>query len=145
MECVGTPQARCQNERVPILTSELRTRSGYLVLKSTYSEPITVSDAEKFLKLCADGATYRHAGHLVVGKLTAVSGEARRVLESQAADPTNPPPVALVMSSAIMRMVASLAMRAGRNDNGEFFPDEQHALDWLDERMKVYETRRTKR
>jgi hypothetical protein len=130
---------------VPIRTDDVKTKSGHLVLRSTYVEPITVQDAEQFMKLVAAGAPHEHSGHLVVGKVTALGSDARRVLESKRANPENPPPVALVIGSAVVRMVASLAMRGGGNENGEFFPDEAKALEWLDARMSTYAQRRAGR
>lgn len=130
---------------MPIQTSEITTKAGHRVLRSDYVEPVTVPDAEGFMRLVAVGGPHEHSGHLVVGKLTALTGEVRRVLESQQANPTNPPPVAFVISSAVLRMVASLAMRGGGNQNGEFFPNEAAASVWLDGRMAVYAQRRDKR
>jgi hypothetical protein len=130
---------------VPIHSSELKTKSGHQVLRSLYGEPVTVDDAREFMAQVATGAPFEHAGHLVVGKLSAIGGEARKVLESKRANPDNPPPVALILTSAVLRMVASLAMRGGGNENLEFFADEAAALAWLDGRMTVYETRRGKR
>jgi len=130
---------------MPILSTETKSPGGYAVLRSVYQEPITVADAEKFIASVRDGAPYRHHGHLIVGQLSSVNGEVRKVLSSEKADPTNPPPVAMVMGSALVRMVASLAMRAGSNENLEFFKDEPSALQWLDARMAAYEAKRKPR
>ena len=128
--------------RMPIASTELKSASGHAVLRSVYQEPITVADAEKFIASVRDGAPYRHHGHLIVGQLTSVSGEVRKVLTSEKADPANPPPVAMVMQSALIRMISSLAMRGGGNENLEFFKDEASALTWLDAQMATYEAKR---
>ncbi len=127
---------------MPIDFAEVKTVSGFRVVRSVYSGEVSVRDAEAFIKAIKPGSALDHCGHLAVGNVSSVSGEVRKVLASQAADPVNPPPVALVITSAIVRLVASLVSR-GTNPNTEFFGDEASARQWLDERMTEYERRRT--
>jgi hypothetical protein len=129
---------------VPIHSKELKSKSGFNVLRSVYEEPVTVQDAERFMQGVRRGGIFHDHGHLVLGNVVGISGEVRKVLGSEKADPHNPPPVALVIASAMVRMVASLAMRAGSNENTEFFKDEGQALEWLDTQLATYEARRSK-
>ena len=55
------------------------------------------------------GAKYDGFGHLVTGNVTGVSGDVKKVLASQKPDPRNPPPVAVILDSALARMAAGLA------------------------------------
>jgi hypothetical protein len=126
---------------VPIDFAEVTTAGGFRVVRSVYNGEVSVRDAEAFMNAIKPGSALEHCGHLVLGNVTSVSGEVRKVMTSQAANPANPPPVALVITSAIVRMVASLVAR-GTNPNTEFFGDEAEARTWLDERMKEYERRR---
>ncbi len=89
------------------------------------------------------GAPYHHHGHLVLGRILDVSGEVRKILGSEKPpDPNNPPPVALVIPSALMRMAVSLVMRASGNPNTDFFKDEASALVFLDKAMVEFERKR---
>lgn len=127
---------------MPLRTREIRTRSGHRVLESTYEGDVTVADAQAFMALVAPGAEHEHSGHLALGRVTALSGEVRKVLGAQKPNPLNPPPVALVIESAMMRMVASLVSRGTENANTEFFKNADEAMAWLDGRMAVYEQKR---
>lgn len=51
-------------------------------------------------------------------------------------------PVAIVMESPMLRMMASLITRAGGNENSQFFKDEGAALDWLDGALQVFHAKR---
>jgi len=126
---------------MPIISTELKTQSGYAVLRSVYQEPITVADAEKFMASVKRGAPYEHHGQLILGQVAGVSGEVRKVLSSEKADPVNPQPVAMVMRSMVVRAVAALVARAS-GATVEFFKDEAEALQWLDPRMRTYEAKR---
>jgi hypothetical protein len=126
---------------MPITSAELKTRSGYALLRSVYQEPITVADAERFIASVKKGTPWANHGQLIVGQLASVSGEVRKVLTSEKADPANPPPVATVMRSLLLRAVATLLAKAS-NANLQFFKDEATALEWLDGQMRTFEARR---
>lgn len=126
---------------MPIISTELKTRSGYPVLRSVYQEPITVADAEQFIASVRSGTPWANHGQLIVGQLTSVSGEVRKVLTSEKADPANPPPVATVLRSMLLRAVATLLARS-TNANLQFFKDEAGALEWLDGQLRTFEARR---
>lgn len=126
---------------MPILSTELKTRSGYPVLRSLYQEPITVADAQQFIASVKQGTRWANHGQLIVGQLTSVSGEVRKVLTSEKADPANPPPVATVLRSRLLRAVAMLLGKA-TNANLQFFKDEAEALEWLDGQLRTFEARR---
>lgn len=126
-----------------ITTSELRTASGHLVLRSVYEGDITPEDARRFIEQVKPGAPYHFHGHLVLGRILDVSAEVRKILSSEKPpDPNNPPPVALVIPSALMRMAVSLVMRASGNPNTDFFKDEASALVFLDKAMPEFERKR---
>jgi len=126
-----------------ITTSELRTASGHPVLRSVYEGDITPEDARRFIEKVKPGAPYHLHGHLVLGRVLDVSSEVRKILGSEKPpDPDNPPPVALVIPSALMRMAVSLVMRASGNSNTDFFKDEASALLFLDRAMPEFERKR---
>lgn len=126
-----------------IATKPIRTASGHAVLQSTYSGEITVEEARQFIDSVKPGSPYDHHGHLVLGTMLDVSSEVRKVLSAQKPqDLDNPVPVALVVPSAMMRMIVSLAMRASGNPNTDFFKDEGSALLFLDRGMAEYERKR---
>ncbi|MDX2009406.1 MAG: STAS/SEC14 domain-containing protein [Myxococcaceae bacterium] len=121
----------------------MRTASGHRVLRSVYEGDITVEDARRFVEQVKPGGPYDHHGHLVLGKMLEVSTDVRKILSSQKplhAD--NPIPVALVVPSALLRMVVSLVLRASENPNTDFFKDEASALAWLDGALTRYEQKR---
>lgn len=128
----------------PMITSTaIKTASGYDVLRSVYEGDVTVEEAKRFLALVNPGGTYAFHGHLVLGKMLDVSSEVRKVLGSaKPPDPGNPHPVALVVPSALLRMVVSLVMRASQNANTDFFKDEASALEFLDRAMAEFERKR---
>lgn len=126
-----------------IATKPIRTASGHSVLQSTYSGEVSVEEARSFIEAVKPGGPYDHHGHLVLGNMLDVSKEVRKVLSAQKPqDLNNPVPVALVVPSAMMRMVVSLAMRASENPNTDFFKDEASALLFLDGAMAEYERKR---
>lgn len=126
-----------------ITTSELRTASGHPVLRSGYEGDITPDEARRFIANVKPGAPYHLHGHLVLGRIMEVSSEVRKILGSEKPpDPTNPPPVALVIPSALVRMAVSLVMRASGNSNTDFFKDEESALVFLDGAMAEFERKR---
>ena len=126
-----------------IATKPIRTASGHPVLQSTYSGEVSVEEARSFIEAVKPGGPYDHHGHLVLGNMLDVSKEVRTVLSAQKPqDLNNPVPVALVVPSAMMRMVVSLAMRASENPNTDFFKDEASALLFLDRAMPEFERKR---
>lgn len=124
--------------RVPIEVKELKTKSGHPVLRATFIKDVTVADAQGYHAQLVPGARYDGWGHLVMGNVTGVSGDVKKVLAAQKPDPLNPPPVAIILDSALARMVAGLAMRLSENDNTDSFKSEAEALEWLDARMTEY-------
>jgi hypothetical protein len=124
---------------VPIEVKELKTKSGHPVLRADFIAEVTVQDARGYHSQLLPGGRYEDFGHLIVGKVSGVSGDVKKVLGSQKPpDPNNPPPVAVLLDSALARMAANLAMRISSNENTEAFKTEQDGLDWLDARMTEY-------
>lgn len=123
---------------MPIEVSELRTRSGHPILRANFISEVTVADARGYHSQLVPGARFDGYGHLITGNITGVSGEVKKVLSSQKADPKNPTPIAVILSSALARMAAGLAMRLTDNGNSESFKNEEEALAWLDGRMVEY-------
>lgn len=123
---------------MPIETSELKTRSGHLVLRVVFSGDVTVAQARAYHSSVLPGAQYGLHGHLALGNVTGLTSEVKKVLGSAQADPKNPVPVAIVMVSPMLRMMASLITRAGGNENSQFFKDEAEALEWLDGALKSF-------
>jgi hypothetical protein len=123
---------------MPIGLSELTTPSGHPVLKAVFSGDITVPEAQAYHAQLLPGQRYHFVGHLVVGQIRGVSADVKKVLSSYKADQVNPPPVAIVLGSAILSLVAGLVTRTTGNENTEYFSDEKAALEWLDERVAVF-------
>lgn len=130
---------------MPIKVDELKTRSGHPIVRATFIKEITVPEAQAYHRDLKPGAKYDGWGHLVLGNVTGVSSDVRKVLASQVPeDVTNPPPVAVVLESALARMAAGLAMRLSDNNNTDSFKNEQEALAWLDGRMTEFLRKRKK-
>lgn len=121
-----------------IETRQLRTASGHPVLRADFNGEITVADAAAYHQSILPGGRYAAHGHLVVGNVTGVPADVKKVLASKAPDPKNPEPVAVVLDSALARMAAGLALRLTNNENTEFFKDEAEGLAWLDGRMSEF-------
>lgn len=121
-----------------IETKQLKTASGHPVLRANFQGDITVADARGYHESVIPGGRFERHGHLVVGNISGVSADVKKVLSSRAPDPKNPDPVAIVLESALARMAAGLALRLTNNENTEFFKSEADALAWLDERMTEY-------
>ncbi len=130
---------------MPIEVAELMTRSGHPVLRAEFISEVTVADARGYHSELVPGARYAGYGHLVCGNVTGVSSEVKKVFASQKADPDNPSPIAIILSSALARMAAGLTMRLTDNTNSEAFKDEVEALEWLDGRMTRYLEKSKKR
>ncbi|MEW5741863.1 MAG: hypothetical protein AB1938_23310 [Myxococcota bacterium] len=127
---------------MPIDTKELRTRGGHAVLRAEFSGEVTVEDAKRYHSSVIPGGPYQHHGHLVLGNVSGVSSEVKKVLGSVKPDPDNPVPVAMLFSSALVRMTAGLVMRLTGNLNSETFKTEEDALAWLDGKLAQYHARR---
>lgn len=123
---------------MPIEVSEEKTKSGHPILRANFVKEVTVADAEGYHHKLLPGATYDGWGHLVTGNVTGVSSEVKKVLSRQKPDPRNPPPIAIILDSALARMAASLAMRITENGNSEYFRTEEEALEWLEQRMTEF-------
>lgn len=113
------------------------------MLRADFIREVTMADAERYHRLILPGGEHVGVGHLVVGNITGVASDVRKKLESERPDPRNPPPIAVVLDSALARMAASLALRLSENPNTAFFKNEPAALEWLDERMGEF-TRKAK-
>lgn len=126
---------------MPIELSETKTKSGHPVIRTNFITEVTIADVEKYLPKVSPGGPYEAWGHLVVGNVTGVSSEVKKVLSSQKS-PDDPPPVAVVLGSALARMAASLTMRLTGNENTDSFKNEEEALSWLEDRMAEFLRRR---
>ncbi len=123
---------------MPIEVNEAKTKSGHPVVRTNFITEVTVADAQGYIQKVMPGGKYDGFGHLVVGNVTGVSSEVKKVLGSQKPDPRNPPPVAVILSSALARMAASLTLRVTGNHNTDSFRNEEEALQWLDGRMAEF-------
>lgn len=123
---------------MPIELTQLKTRSGHPVLRVNFQSEVTPYDAAEFMRQAVRGGEFFGYGHLVVGDISGLSSAVRKVLTSEKTRPTNPPPVAIVLVSALTRMVASVAMRLTDNENNEYFKNEVEAKDWLEARMNEF-------
>lgn len=123
---------------MPIEISELKTVSGHRIVRAKFVSEVTVKDATQYFAVVRAGSKYDGWGHLACGNITGVSAEVRKVLATDETDRSNPPPVAVVLESALARMAASLTMRLTKNENTDSFKDEAEAMAWLDVRMKTF-------
>ncbi len=122
---------------MPIETAELKTKSGHSVLRLNFVAEVTLADVEKYHQKTPDGR-YDSWGQLVVGNVTSVSSEVKKKLTSRKRSSPRMPPVAIVLSSPLMRMAASLIMRVMGTGESESFKTEADGLSWLDERMTEF-------
>jgi hypothetical protein len=124
---------------MPILLSEVKTKSGFLVARSEFISEVTVEEAVAFMKKTAPGTAYEGMPFLVVGNVTGVSAEVKKALQP-ASPPKRPAPVAVVLSSVFARVAAGLMLRAsGGAGNSEYFKTEAEALSWLDQAAAEYQ------
>lgn len=127
---------------MPIETTVVTTKSGHKVLRAVYLGTLTVADAQRYVEDSVPGGRFEHHGHLVLGRIVDVPRDVQKAFAASKPDPTNPPPVALVIESAVVRMISGLVMRSSENPNTEFFKSEPAALEWLDGAMASYEAKR---
>ncbi|PZR11833.1 MAG: hypothetical protein DI536_15970 [Archangium gephyra] len=119
---------------MPIHVTEVRTPKGARVLRTEFVHEVTLSEAQKYIREYGAASPNADSPFLIVGNVTGLAGEVRKVL--QPTDVQLKSPVAVVVSSAIARMLASLMLRAsGGNDLSEFFKVEPEALEWIDEML----------
>ncbi len=116
---------------MPIHVSEVKTRSGFVVLRAEFVKEVTVPEAEAFIAQAGVGTKYESAPFLITGNIIAVSAEVKRILTPEV-KPKNPAPVAIVLTSAVARMVAGFLMRLSGQADSEYFKNEADALAWLD-------------
>ena len=89
---------------MPILLSEVRTPKGRAVARSEFVTEVTVQDAKRFVEETGAGTHYEKLPFLVVGNVSGVSAEVKKALVNP--NPiANPMPVAIVLNSALARMV----------------------------------------
>ncbi len=117
---------------MPIHLSDLKTRSGYPVARSEFVTEVTVAEARAFMQKTAPGSAYDGVAFLVVGNVTGISSEVKKALKPDTTNP-NLAPVAIVLNSAIARMLAGLMIRTSGEARSEYFKTEAEALVWLDE------------
>lgn len=116
---------------MPILLSEVQTPKGRTVARSEFVSEVTVDDARRFLETTGAGTHYEKLPFLVVGNVSGISSDVKKALVNP--NPiANPMPVAIVLNSAIARMVASLMLRNNEHKSA-YFKNETEALAWLDE------------
>ncbi|MFT3713427.1 MAG: hypothetical protein QM817_37700 [Archangium sp.] len=128
---------------MPIELAELKTKSGHPVVRAKFVSEVTVQHAKEYFAVVRAGSKYDGWGHLACGNVTGVSAEVRKVLASEQTDSVNPPPVAVVLDSALARMAAALTMRLSGNENTDSFKSEEEALEWLDAKMNTYVAKRS--
>lgn len=126
---------------MPIELSIVKTKSGHSVVRTDFITEVTVADAQRYFAKISPGGAYDGFGHLAVGNVTGVSSEVKKILSSLKS-PENPAPVAVVITSALVRMAASLTMRITNNSNTDSFKTEEEAMLWLDERMTEFTRKR---
>ncbi len=118
---------------MPILVSEVKTQSGSMVVRAEFVKEVTLADAKSFMERAGVGTRYESAPFLITGNITGVSAEVKKALTPEV-KPKNPGPIAVVLDSAIARMVAGLLMRLSGEARSEYFKTEADALAWLDGR-----------
>jgi hypothetical protein len=119
---------------VPIELTELKTKSGYPVLRTNFITEVTLADVEKYHQRTPPGQ-YDGWGYLVIGNVTGVSSEVKKKLSSRQRPSPGKQPVAIVLESALMRMAASLITRVTGSGESESFRSEADALAWLDDQL----------
>jgi hypothetical protein len=119
---------------VPIELTELKTKSGYPVLRTNFITEVTLADVEKYHRRTPAGQ-YDGWGYLVIGNVTGVSSEVKKKLSSRQRPSPAKQPVAIVLESALMRMAASLITRVTGSGESESFRSEADALAWLDDQL----------
>lgn len=112
------------------------------MLRASFVSEVTVLEAQGYQNHVLPGGKYDACGHLVVGNITGVSNDVRRVLADQQTNPDNPAPVAVVLESALARMAAGLVMRLANNSNTDFFKTEDDALEWLELKLINYHVKK---
>jgi hypothetical protein len=118
---------------VPIELTETKTKSGHPVLRANFISEVTMADAELYHQRTPPGR-YEDWGYLVVGNVTSVSSDVKKKLSSRKRE-GKPQPVAIVLTSPLMRMAASLVARLSGSGESETFRSEADALAWLDAQL----------
>ncbi|MGV3622275.1 MAG: hypothetical protein ACO1OB_15770 [Archangium sp.] len=114
--------------------TEVRTPLGARVLRTEFVHEVTLSEAQKYIREYGAASPNADSPFLIVGNVTGLASEVRKVLQPSGIQLKAP--VAVVVSSAIARMLASLMLRAsGGNELSEFFKTEAEALPWVDEML----------
>jgi len=117
---------------MPIYLTEVKTPKGRRVARSEFVSEVTLEDARRFLAASGEGTPFANLAFLVVGNVSGVSGEVKKLLSTPRQIET-PMPVAVVLNSAIARMLAGLVLRTNNNKKSDYFKTEAEALAWLDE------------
>jgi hypothetical protein len=116
---------------MPINISEVKTRSGIAVLRAEFIKEVTVPEAEDFIAKAGITSKYANWPFLITGNITSVSPDVKNVLTPKE-KPKDPAPIAVVLNSAVARMVAGMMMRLSGQTNSEYFKNDADALAWLD-------------
>jgi hypothetical protein len=121
---------------MPMTLTKERTQAGHAFLRVHSSGDVTAADAEVLTRAMAPGADFADLAVLgVVEAGTRYSPEARQALtRMQGGSAENPKPVAIVVTSAPLRVMLSFIIRiSGAADYTRFFSNEVPAIAFIDE------------
>lgn len=121
---------------MPMTLTKERTQLGHAFLRIHSSGDVTAADAEVLTRAMAPGAEYTDLAVLgVVEPGTKYSPEARQALtKMQGGSGENPKPVAIVVTSAPLRVMLSFIIRiSGVAAHTRFFSDEVPAIAFLND------------
>lgn len=126
---------------MPIHLSDLKTKSGHRVARAEFVTEVTIDEAGAFMRKTAPGTEYEGVAFLVTGNVTGISNAVKKALKPEASQ-GNLAPVAIVLTSAIARMLAGLMIRSSGEARSEYFKTEAEALAWLDGAITEFKANR---
>ena len=123
---------------MPITIAKAKSPKGHEYARMISSGEVTAVDAENvYAKYSPTGAFYDMGILALVDPGAKFSPEARQVFTKAGGGPAaNPKPVAIVVTSAPLRVLLSFIIRmSGAAGNTRFFANEGEALAFIDEKL----------
>lgn len=124
---------------MPMTFSAATTPGGHACLRTVSKGEVTAEDAQALHKAISPGGPF--SGKPILGMVergATFSAEARKAFTFAASPGDVPVPVAVVVSSAPLRVMLGFVIRiAGSAAHTQFFAEEGEAVAWLDSKLSA--------
>lgn len=129
---------------MPVEISTFQLPGGARCVQVVTTGHYSLEDAQNVLRHTGRGGPMQGLPRLfLTQKQTSISPEARRLFASRTDQSEDNVWMAVVVTSAVIRVSTNFILRMNRNDKVRLFSSEPAAIQWLDERARENAARAT--